>query len=83
MKHMTKIISQTNYVAELEGWGIFYCQGSEDGDYQLQKIDDSGVFENDLQAISFVKNLAQQGSAIHILAMGIIAVLNPSELQLA
>jgi hypothetical protein len=64
-----------------EGWDIFFSEGSHDGDYQIQCIDDMGVFKNDLEAIAFVYDKAIQGSKRHRKALASIAMLNPRELR--
>lgn len=41
-----------------QGWDIFYCYGSESGDWQLQRIDEpeegEPIFEDDHKAWEFV-----------------------------
>lgn len=37
-----------------QGWGIFNCIGSDGGDWQLQKVDDSELFKKDSDAWEFV-----------------------------
>ena len=75
-------IQLINTIAKEEGWGIFYCEGSDSGDYQVQRIDDDAVFDNDIDAIRFVNKLACLGSSVHKQTIKLIYLLNPNELNL-
>lgn len=65
--------------AEREGWGIFDCDGSENGPWQLQKIDERNVFETDLSAWQYVVNMALAGSAYHRSAIDYLREHSPAE----
>ena len=75
-------IQLINTIAKDEGWGIFYCEGSENGDYQIQKIDEDNVFINDIDAIRFVNKMSLLGSSVHKETIKLIHNLNPKELSL-
>lgn len=47
-----------------EGWGVFEVDTDQD-DLQIQKLDESDVFESDQQAWAFVIEQAKQGSVLH------------------
>jgi len=72
-------IDQINLIAESEGWGIFICEGSQDGDYQIQKIDDKNKFKSDMDAIRHILKLAFNGSTFHKQAIWKVINLNPKE----
>ncbi len=65
-----------------EGWDIFFSEGSVDGDYQIQRIDEMELFSNDIEAIQFVYKKALEGSKRHRKALSTIVMLNPIELGL-
>lgn len=70
--------------ATLEGWAIFECDGSENGPYQLCRIDDqddpAGVQpESDDHAWLAVTGRARDGSSYHQRCLDLIAELNPQE----
>jgi hypothetical protein len=62
-----------------EGWGIFDCEGSANGPWQLQKIDEDFAFPSDTEAWQFVSKQVASGSLYHILAMRFLDVNNPTE----
>ncbi len=62
-----------------EGWGIFECFGSENGDYQLQRIDEDEKFKDDRDAWLFVYNMAHKGSNYHIQALDYLSIVNETE----
>ncbi len=62
-----------------EGWGIFTCTGSENGPYQLQRLDEAGVFESDPQAWAYVARRAAEGSAYHQSAIEFLIAHNLQE----
>ena len=73
-----------NNQAEAEGWGIWECDGSESGPYQLQRIDspddrDAPSFGDDAAAWEFVKAKAAEGSAYHVAALDYLKQHNPLE----
>ena len=49
-------------LAQSEGWALF----DADGEIQLQRIDEIGVFSKDTDAHEFVKAGAASGSALHL-----------------
>lgn len=64
-------IDSINEVAFKEGWGLFFDATSVDMEINLEKVDDLNIFKTDADAISFVKDLANRGSFIHIKAIEI------------
>lgn len=62
-----------------EGWGIFDCEGSENGPYQLQRFDEEAIFEDDAQAWKFVADKAKAGSEYHVSAFAYLKANNPIE----
>ena len=62
MKNLT--INQINAIAQPEGWAIFSCEGSEGGDYQIQRLDMEAIFKDDSQAIKHVARLSLHGSSL-------------------
>lgn len=57
-----------------EGWGIFDCDGSDNGPFQICRIDsvdddDVPQLEDDSAAWRIVLNRAAEGSAIHRAAL--------------
>lgn len=77
MKKLT--INQINEIAQPEGWAIFLCEGSEGGDYQIQRLDMEAIFKDDNQAIKHVAKLALSGSHLHKSAIALVIELNPKE----
>lgn len=67
--------------AEREGWGIFDCDGSDNGPWQIQKIDASDLLENDMHAWQLVAREARAGSAYHRSAIEFIREHNPTEYE--
>lgn len=72
-------INQINTIAQPEGWAIFSCEGSEGGDYQIQRLDMEAIFKDDNQAIRHIAKLALNGSYLHKSAISMIIELNPKE----
>lgn len=68
-----------NNIAFDQGWGIFDCEGSENGPWQLQKLDESELLRNDLEAWRLVVNYANAGSEYHQKALQFLAEHNPLE----
>lgn len=62
-----------NTQAYTEGWLIADCDGSDNGRWQLQKIDDDNVFPDDGDAWRFVNERALAGSAYHQSALDWLA----------
>lgn len=72
-------LNEINKFAEPEGWAIFNSIGSDNGDYQLQRLDIEAIFENDEQAVNHVVKLALSGSNFHKQALLKLIELNPKE----
>lgn len=68
-----------NAIAFDQGWGIFECHGSENGPWQLQKLDESSRFRNDLEAWRLVVDYSKAGSEYHKKALAFLAANNPIE----
>lgn len=68
-----------NSIAFDQGWGIFDCYGSENGPWQLQKLDESDRLRNDLEAWRLVVDYANAGSDYHKKALQFLADHNPIE----
>ena len=68
-----------NAIAFDQGWGIFDCYGSENGPWQLQRLDESDRFLTDIEAWRLVVDQAAAGSAYHQTALQFIADHNPIE----
>lgn len=73
---------KSNYKNVEEGWDLFFSDGSDSGDYQIQRIDEMNLFENDIEAIKFVYKKALEGSKRHRKALARIMILNPQEIKL-
>lgn len=69
-----------NSQAEKEGWGIFVLSPG-DTSFQLQKCDDTSVFEDDADAWEFVVCKAEGGSAYHRAALEFLKTYSPAEYQ--
>lgn len=58
MRDMLEWTTQDDTDSINQGWGLFYSIGSENGPWQLQRIDDpeegEPIFEDDAQAWEFV-----------------------------
>lgn len=76
-----------------EGWGIFDCDGSENGPWQIQRIDSpedmeppppytEPVFLLDDHAWDHVRRQAARGSIYHKAALDLIREQNPQEYAL-
>lgn len=68
-----------NTQAFQEGWAIFNSFGSDNGDWQLQKVDDAEIFGADEDAWDFVCDRAEAGSKYHQAAMEFLKQNNPKE----
>lgn len=64
-----------------EGWGVFEVDTAGD-DLQIQKLDESDVFESDQQAWAFVIEQAKQGSVLHRQILAYFKDNRPSEYAL-
>lgn len=51
-----------------QGWGIFAVDGNED-DLEIQRLDETMVFDSDGDAFEYVLSLARNGDPIAILAL--------------
>lgn len=49
-------------IAQSEGWCL---SERDDGFYELQRLDDSAIFDTDKAAVAYVTTRARQGSAVH------------------
>ena len=72
-------ISWDNTVCADEGWCISDSDGSENGPWQLQRVDEMSAFTSDDAAWVFVLNLAKAGSALHQRALDFLKANNPKE----
>lgn len=59
-----------------EGWGIMDADGSEQGRTQLQRVDETGVFDGDAAAMVYVRDTP---SDLHAKALALVARYNPAE----
>lgn len=79
-------------LANGEGWDLFECHGSDNGPWQLQKIDDPDEYEagnpgvrvtarwhSDDDVWRYVWERAQAGDEPHGKALAILAEVNPRE----
>lgn len=72
-------MSFPNIQAFTEGWGIFDCDGSENGPWQIQRIDEDEKFPSDDEAWLHVAEKAKAGSAYHRGAIEFIRHHNSAE----
>jgi hypothetical protein len=68
-----------NSQAQQEGWGIFSCIGSDNGEFQLCRLDEEAIFPDDQKAWLFVISKAAEGSIYHRSALDYIREHNPIE----
>jgi hypothetical protein len=68
-----------NAQAASEGWVIANCYGSENGPWQLQKIDEMDAFLTDVYAWRHVVMQSIAGSAYHRSALEFLKNENPQE----
>jgi hypothetical protein len=64
--------------AESEGWDIFTCEGSVNGYYQIQMIDEQNKFKDDVDVWEM---LVKSEKKLHIDALVFIAINNPTEFK--
>lgn len=69
-----------NTRAMTEGWAIFSCSGVEE-DWRLERIDEVGEFESDINAWLHVAKKALDGDTYHISALKFLEVNEPGEFQ--
>jgi hypothetical protein len=74
-----QLIDIINKLASMEGWSIYDCEGSVDGDWQIQADFSKGILKSDHAAHDYIKMRALEGSIIHAAALGIVSTLNPLE----
>lgn len=67
-----------NIRAMAEGWCVSECGAHEDGPWQLQKLDDTDVFEDDAEAWEHVRSLAPT-SPYHQSALDFLREHSPEE----
>jgi hypothetical protein len=68
-----------NKQAYSEGWGIFECSGSENGPYQIQRLDQEAILADDDAAWRLVADKARKGSRYHRKALAFVRKNNPIE----
>lgn len=68
-----------NAQAYREGWAIFDCDGSDNGRWQLCRIDEDEIFATDEAAWRHVWTHAEAGSAYHQAALAYLKRHNPGE----
>jgi hypothetical protein len=69
------LTNEEDQTAQSEGWALFDAEG----EVQLQKVDELGVFPKDEVAHAFVKELADKGSQLHCKVKSILKEHNPKE----
>ena len=62
-----------------EGWFIAECEGSENGPFQLQRVDEYMLFASDDEAWLYVYTQAMQGSSYHQQALDFLDENNEQE----
>ncbi len=62
--------------AHAEGWDLFYSSGSADGPYQVQRLDEEALLNDDTCAWKLVKN---GNKPHHAKALAILKQSNPQE----
>jgi hypothetical protein len=75
------MIDFDNHQSASEGWVVADCDGSENGPWQIQKVDEMDVFKSDCDAWAHVVQAAKNGSAYHQAALDFVAEHNPIEWQ--
>lgn len=68
-----------NTQAADEGWGVFECDGSDNGPWQIQRDDEAELFEDDDAVWLHVLQRAKAGSDYHQAALGFVKEHNPIE----
>jgi hypothetical protein len=76
---MSEFLEFDNDQAFREGWGIFECHGSDNGNWQLQKDDEYNLFDSDPSAWIFVVASANSGSEYHKQALNFLELNNVYE----
>lgn len=61
-----------------EGWDIFYCEGSADGLWQIQRIDEPAILDSDERAWELV---GSQTTEIQKKALSFVLEKNPKEFK--
>ena len=77
-------VEQINEESFKDGWGIFYTgiQDAVHNEYELQRLDEAGIFESDVEAIYHVVALADNyTSGLHAQALYWLASNSPNELD--
>jgi hypothetical protein len=62
-----------------QGWGIFDCDGSENGRFQLCKRDEADILDSDAGAWMFVARQARLDDALAVADLAFLAEHNPGE----
>lgn len=65
-------IETINQIAFAEGWGLWHNASSPNMEINIERVDELGIFNNDVEAIEFVKRLASEGSFVHSEALKIV-----------
>ena len=52
-----------------EGWIVSYADREDGARYEIQRLDESGVFDSDADALAHVYDNALRGSFLHRLAL--------------
>lgn len=64
--------------AQEEGWDIFLCHGSQDGEWQIQRLDEERILDSDERAWELV---GSQKTEVQKKALAFIRENNPKELR--
>lgn len=65
--------------AQAEGWDIFECIGSSYGSWQIQKLDENDILDNDDDAWTIV---GAQIKPHHVAAVAFLRAHNPIEIEM-
>ena len=76
--------SEDSSQANLEGWDIFECRGSDSGPWQIQKIDDAYIFDSDIDVWKFIckRDTVFGLTELHRKALSFIKQKNKEEYKL-
>ena len=68
-------------IAESEHWNVFECSGSDNGPWQIQKVDEADSWGDDTDVWLHVVRRAYAGSETHLRALRYVAAHNPTEFE--
>jgi hypothetical protein len=68
-------------IAESEHWNVFDSAGSENGPWQIQKVDEVHYWDDDTDVWLHVVRRAYAGSETHLRALRYVAAHNPPEFE--